>query len=101
MSLSCIHSWKIFGVLIWEISSGYPPFKNSIDSMKDIVIAIINGSREDEFKRMGFEINIKSKLIKESVKGNDSTSDDFVDSANLCNAEETEAESEPAPLDTG
>ncbi|CAB5362091.1 unnamed protein product [Rhizophagus irregularis] len=33
---------------------------------------------------MGFEINIKSKLIKESVKGNDSTSDGFVDSANLC-----------------
>src|SRR5262249_45451135 len=82
------------GVLMWEISSGYPPFKYSDD--RALGYAINNGTREeaipntpndyeelykncwnqepeqrptmkeilDEFKRMGFGINVENELIK-------------------------------------
>src|ERR1043166_9370717 len=38
-----------FGVLMWEISSGYPPFKDSITETDKfaLAIAINNGARED------------------------------------------------------
>ena len=86
-----------FGVLMWEISSGYPPFKDS-DKFA-LVFAINNGVREvaipntpneyeelykncwnqepeqrptineilDEFKRMGFGINVENELSKGTV----------------------------------
>jgi serine/threonine protein kinase len=83
-----------FGVLMWEISSGYPPFKNCNNI--EIAITISMGKREDtipdtpeeydklyktcwdqepenrptvnevleEFSKMGFGVNIKNQLIK-------------------------------------
>src|SRR3954468_7904247 len=39
-----------FGVIMWEISSGYPPFKNSVSNFEiaALVLAINNGRREAE-----------------------------------------------------
>ena len=37
-----------FGVLMWEISSGYPPFKSSVGNIEKVALAIAinNGTRE-------------------------------------------------------
>ena len=35
------------GVLLWEISSGHPPFNNSSSDAKELKNDIINGRRED------------------------------------------------------
>ena len=36
------------GVLLWELSSGYPPFKNHIDM--ELISNIINGRREQKIR---------------------------------------------------
>ncbi len=39
-----------YGVLMWEISSGHPPFENKFINMNALALAINNGIREDTIK---------------------------------------------------
>ncbi|GES98788.1 kinase-like domain-containing protein [Rhizophagus clarus] len=65
-----------FGILMWEISSGFPPFKDSITkeyeelykncwNIKPEQRPTINKVLE-EFAKMGFGINDKNKLIEDN-----------------------------------
>ncbi|PKY45178.1 kinase-like protein [Rhizophagus irregularis] len=102
-----------FGVLMWEISSGYPPFKDN-DNKVALAISISNGAREvtipgtpieyeklykncwnqepeqrptiNEFGRMGFINVVTNKL----VKGSDNLNSELQASAESIQIESTQ-----------
>ncbi len=37
-----------YGVLMWEISSGYPPFKDKFDNRHAMILAIVNNKIREE-----------------------------------------------------